>query len=68
MLRIIEHLERVVTGLQDVNAGVSGYADELHRLRARVSRAQSPKSWEVLVEVGRDVLARIAVELLKTLL
>ena len=66
MLQVIESLERVVAGLQDVNAGVSKYGDELHRLRERVLQVRSPSRWRVVFEVGREVLERIAVELLKT--
>lgn len=66
MLQMIECLERVVDGLQDVDAGVLEYRDELHRLREQVLRARSPKNWQLVLEVGRDVIVRIAVELLKT--
>jgi hypothetical protein len=65
MLQLIEHLERVVDGLQDVNAGVSKYAEELHRLREQVMRARLPTKWQALVDVACDVIVRIAVELLK---
>ena len=65
MLQMIEDLQRVVTGLGDVNAGVLKFEDELHRLRLAVLRAQSPKKWRKLLDVGCDVIARIAVELLK---
>lgn len=66
MLRIIERLERVVTGLQDENAGVSRYVDELHALRERISRTRSPTEWQAAVDVGRGLLTQIAVELMKT--
>ena len=36
MLQMIEDLQRVVTGLGDVNAGVLKFEDELHRLRLAV--------------------------------
>jgi hypothetical protein len=65
MLEMITHLESVVGRLQDVDAGVSKYADELRRLRIAVMGAQSPKRWDHVVEVGCDLLVRIAVELLK---
>ena len=66
MLRIIEHLERIANGLQDENAGVSRYVDELHALRERISRTRSPTEWKVAVEIGRGLLTKIAVELMKT--
>ena len=66
MLAIIGHLESVIEGLQDVNAEVSQYADELHRLREQVLQTQSPKKWRTVVDVGCDVIVRIAVEMLKT--
>ncbi len=66
MLQIIEHLERVITGLQDEDAEVSKYADELHRLRKQILRARSPTKWHQLGNVALDLVTRIAVELLKT--
>jgi len=65
MLEMITQLESVVVRLQDVDAGVSKYADELRRLRVAVMGAKSPRKWDRVVKVGCDLLVRIAVELLK---
>ena len=70
MLRMIEDLERVVEGLNGVNAGVSSEcANELQRLRKQVEKEpQSPSKWRGVLDFAAEVLAKIAAELLKALL
>jgi hypothetical protein len=66
MLKMIGKLEEVVADLGDDNAGVSKkYAQDLHRLRNQVVRAQSPQQWRPLVDFAVEVMAKIAAEILK---
>lgn len=66
MLKMIEHLQVIVTGLQDVDAGVSQrYAQDLQRLREAVAKAQTSSKWQFVLEIARDVVVRIAAEILK---
>jgi hypothetical protein len=64
-LKMIEHLEVVVQGLQDVNAGVPHPdAQDLRQWHVEVASTKSLQRWQYLEIVCLELLAKIAVELL----
>jgi hypothetical protein len=66
MLRMIEHLEAVVTRLQDVDAGVSKEcAQDLKELRNRILKTRSPTKWQLDLDFAAGVLVKIAAAVVK---
>lgn len=68
LLNVIEQLERLAAGLQDVNAeGSSTRTERLRRLRNQVESARSPAKRKIAWDVARIVMGELAVELIKWL-
>jgi hypothetical protein len=68
ILGMIEELERLYAGLQDVEAGVSDHRlEELRRLRESVLKARSPSKLNWLAMVVDGILKAAAAEMIKRL-
>lgn len=66
LLRMIEELERLYAGLQDVEAGVSNFRmTDLARLRKRVQASKSPTDLNKAWKVAETILGVVAIELIK---
>jgi hypothetical protein len=66
LLQLIEELERLCAGLQDVNAGVSSRTiKRLRRLRAEVARSRSPTKWNHAWTIALEIIRAVAPELVK---
>ncbi len=65
VLKLIEHLEKAVAGLQDVDAGVLRTLSEgLRQLREYAASEESPQKWRYLQTLASERLTKLAVKLM----
>ena len=68
LLKMVERLERLCAGLQDVNAGVSdAWMSELKQLRRQVERANSQTKLKIAWDIAEGILKAAAAELIRIL-